>query len=476
MYRTTRAHRTPAVEERPDLASARAGPSPAERWDTWTVPDPAVEKSRELIEYLFGPAPEREFAVRYSDGSVESPPSSAAARFTLVLRRPGALRGARVLPTERSVGEAYVRGDLDIEGDIEEAGGLLRVIRERLRSPSAVLHFLALLRALPPGDVVDPRGARGHAGRWRGGLKHSRRRDAAAIQYHYDVGNDFYRLFLDERMVYSCAYFREGTDDLDTAQEAKLEHICRKLRLRPGERLLDVGCGWGGLIRYAAERYSVGAVGITLSEPQAQLARDRIAAAGLAGRCSVEVRDYRDLPPDTRFDKVASVGMVEHVGRSRLPTYFREAYRLLKPGGLFLNHGIVSLEPAPSRLRRLADRSLRRSSSFIERYVFPDGELVTPGETLKAAEAAGFEVRDVESLREHYSLTLRHWVRRLEAREAEAVALADRATYRIWRLYMAGSAHAFTSGRIGVVQTLLGKPRVDGSLPLPSTRRDLYLR
>jgi len=369
-----------------------------------------------------------------------------------------------------------VRGDLDVEGNLEEAGDLHRLLRERLRSPAKLLRLYSLLHALPSGDAAGKSTAPAHTGRWRGGLRHTQRRDAASVRYHYDVGNEFFELFLDERMVYSCAYFPVGTEDLNAAQEAKLEHICRKLDLRPGERLLDIGCGWGGLVRYAVERYGVEAVGITLSEAQAHLARERISAAGLAGRCRIEVCDYRELPPRPAFHKIASVGMVEHVGRARLSAYFRSADRLLEPGGLFLNHGIVSLEPTGSPIHRLASRAVRRWrwNSFIERYVFPDGELVTPTEVIGPAEAAGFELRDVESLREHYVKTLRHWVRRLEANEARAVALVGRPTYRIWRLYMAASAHGFATGRIGVIQTLLGKPRADGSLPRSRTRRHLH--
>jgi cyclopropane-fatty-acyl-phospholipid synthase len=276
-------------------------------------------------------------------------------------------------------------------------------------------------------------------------------------------------------MVYSCAYFPTGTEDLDAAQEAKLEHICRRLRLRPGERLLDIGCGWGGLVQYAAERYGAEVTGITLSRPQAELAQQRIAAAGLSGRCRIEVRDYRDLPTWPAFDKIVSVGMVEHVGGAKLPTYFASAYRCLRPGGLFLNHGIVRTRPAPAGdpaqwVRRL----LWQDGAFIQRYVFPDSELVPPGETIRHAERAGFETRDVENLREHYALTVRHWIRRLEARRDQAVRLVGEPTYRVWRLYMSGCARAFTTGSIGVVQALFSKPEPSGVTRLPWTRADLY--
>jgi cyclopropane-fatty-acyl-phospholipid synthase len=295
------------------------------------------------------------------------------------------------------------------------------------------------------------------------------------VRSHYDVGNDFYALWLDRRMVYSCAYFSTGAEDIDTAQEAKLEHICRKLRLQPGERLLDIGCGWGGLIRYAAERYGVHALGVTLSEQQATLANQRIRADGLEERCRAEVRDYRELAEVEAFDKVVSVGMVEHVGPSQLATYFHQAYRLTKPGGLFLNHGIVlSGNDAAPEASRGWRQLFWRQGQFIERYVFPDGELVPLAEAVRQAERCGFEARDVESLREHYALTLRHWMRRLEASRPAAESLVGAQTFRVWRLYMGGSAHAFSVGRLSVAQVLLAKPDRDGRVPLPLTRADLY--
>ncbi|HYS43343.1 MAG TPA: class I SAM-dependent methyltransferase, partial [Geobacteraceae bacterium] len=278
-----------------------------------------------------------------------------------------------------------------------------------------------------------------------------------------NVSNGFYRIWLDERMVYSCAYFTSPGDSLDMAQERKLDYICRKLRLNEGDRLLDIGCGWGGLVLHAARNYGVYAHGITLSRPQAELAAQRISAAGLTERCRVEVRDYRELAEEGCYDKIASVGMIEHVGQSRLPDYFAGAFRLLRPGGAFLNHGIAANAGYP----------LESEHSFISRYVFPDGELIPINRTLDAIETAGFELRDLESLREHYSLTLRHWLKRLEAAVAAAIAASDETTYRIWRLYMAGSAHGFDLGRMNVYQALLIKPD-RGSSGLPLTRADWY--
>jgi cyclopropane-fatty-acyl-phospholipid synthase len=431
-------------------------------------PPDEVLRTRRFLDALFGPLDGRRFAVRYWDGLVDAP--EGPSDFTLVLCRPDALRRMLLPPSELSLGEAYIRGDVDVEGNLEQAIGLGKGLAARLTSPTAYLELLTGAAALP-GSAPDGavRGAELH------GRRHSPERDAAAIHHHYDVGNDFYALWLDKRMVYSCGYFEDPDGGLDAAQVAKIDLICRKLLLEPGETLLDIGCGWGGLIMHAAARYGVRATGITLSEEQAAFARRRIAESGLAGRCEVEVRDYRDVPADRQFDKVVSVGMFEHVGRSRLPDYFGAAFRLTKPGGLFLNHGIVLSTPMPSPLtRRWLETKLWRSGAFINRYVFPDGELVTSGEAVTRAEAAGFEVRDLENLREHYARTLRAWVRRLECRHADAVRIAGEQVYRIWRLYMAASATGFKEGDIGLVQLLLSKTTEDGVCRLPPTRDHLY--
>lgn len=440
-----------------------------------TSGDRTVQVVRAILTDLFGLPAERSFAVRLWDGSIEGPATGQVPRFTLVLRRPGALRRMLLPPSELALGEAYLRDDFDVEGDLEAATSLGETLTERLRSPRALARLVSRLLALPGDELPTGERADGRPQLHLRGRQHTRERDAAAVRFHYDLGNDFYVLWLDQRLVYSCAYFQTGEEDLGAAQTAKLEHICRKLRLKAGERLLDIGCGWAGLVQYAAERYGVQATGITLSEPQARLARERVAMAGLSARCKIEVCDYRDLPAGSTFDKVVSVGMFEHVGRPQLFPYFAQAYRLTKPGGLFLNHGIVTLasKPAITPLE-WPIRLLWRDGSFTQRHVFPDGELVTPGEVLGHAEMAGFETRDLESLREHYALTLRHWVQRLEARHEEAAALVGERIYRVWRLYMAASARAFVTARIGVVQVLLSKPGATGVCPLPLTRADLY--
>lgn len=426
-----------------------------------------------LIDRLFPPP--RNFAMRLPDGAVL--PADGSPAFSLVLKHPGALRRMFTPPFELSVGEAYIYGDFEIEGDIFAAFSLIDASLTRRYSLADMFGLARGVLALPRTASTRTAG-RGQA-RLRGRL-HSRQRDRAAVQYHYDVGDDFYSLWLDRRLQYSCAYFPTGEEDLDTAQESKLDLICRKLRLRPGERLLDIGCGWGGLGTYAAEKYGVHVLGVTLSANQAAYAREHS-----TDRARVELLDYRDLA-DESFDKAVSVGMFEHVGREQLPTYFGQAYRLLKPGGLFLNHGISGHPPAPGHparalarpggptfWQRLIKKRIIGDGAFVQRYIFPDGQLVPVSEANLVAENAGFEVRDVENLREHYALTLRHWVNRLEANKDRAIAATDEVTYRTWRLYMASAAYGFRAARINVNQTVLAKP-VDGSSGVPLTRDDLY--
>jgi len=433
----------------------------------------ALSAARAVLEDAFGPVASRRFAVRFWDGTIDQP--AEIPRFTIVLESPGALRRMLIPPSELSLSESYIFGDVDVEGDLEAAADLGDIAASRLRSPRALLrlarHVLALPRdAKHKGDDDALRVSPQLSGR-----RHSTKRDRDAVRFHYNVGNAFYALWLDARFVYSCGYFAHGDDDLDRAQESKLDLICRKLRLAPGERLLDIGCGWGGLIIHAAKCYGVLALGITLSEAQAELARERIAAAGLSDRCRVELRDYRQLTREPAFDKIASVGMVEHVGKKRIDAYFASAYAALRPGGLFLNHGIVSI--AASRRESVTSRvsgKVWQRGEFIDRYVFPDGELLPSATVIASAEKSGFETRDVESLREHYVLTLRHWTRRLESREREAIALVGEPTYRVWRLYMSASAYGFRTGRIGIIQSLLAKPHRDGRVELPRTRADLY--
>ena len=369
-------------------------------------------------------------------------------RFAPAGLPPVTLRVARTAALKRltnpdlaALGEAYVEGEIDIEGPIEEA---FRAAETLVRSW---------------GKAVKGRRPRLEF--------HSKKRDRQAIHYHYDVSNDFYRLWLDRRMVYSCAYFKTGDEDIDTAQEQKLEHVCRKLRLQPGDRFLDIGCGWGAVIVHAAEKYGVYATGVTLSENQYIVADTRIRAAGLQDRCRVLLRDYRDISGEGVFDKIASVGMFEHVGLKNLPVYFGTIHRLLAGGGIALNHGVTAVD-SESREVDLG------AGEFVEKYVFPQGELPHVSLVLKEMSDADLEVMDVETLRLHYAKTLAHWSRRLEANlDAARAHVGDKRT-RIWRLYLAGCAHAFERNWITVHQVLAVKPFDPARNPLPWTRDYMY--
>ena len=412
----------------------------------------------QILRSIFGGRPDG-IRVRLWDGTQW--PDDGPCLAVIVLRHPGALRSMLLPGTEVGLAEAYIYDDFDVEGDLEAVFRCAGSLADLVLGLDRKMRVVAQLRSLP--DIRrsgQPR--RGPA--TLKGRRHSVERDNQAVRYHYDVSNDFYRLWLDRQMVYSCAYFQSEETSLDEAQRDKLDYTCRKLRLRPGQRLLDIGCGWGGLVIHAARAYGANAIGITLSRPQADLANQLIAEAGLIGHAAVQVRDYREVNEPTAYDALVSVGMFEHVGLAMLPAYFRLAFQILKPGGVFLNHGI-SIGTRESEWP---------GTSFTQLYVFPDGELVRISDTLKVAEEAGFEVRDVESLREHYALTLRHWVRRLEHHHEAALAFVDEPTYRVWRLFMSGSAHGFTTGGLNVHQTLLVKLDEHGGSRFPLTRLDWY--
>lgn len=289
-------------------------------------------------------------------------------------------------------------------------------------------------------------------------------RDRKAIQYHYDVSNDFYRLFLGPTMTYTCAYYRTPEGDLDQAQRDKLDLVCRKLRLRPGDRLLDVGCGWGSLAVWAAEHYGVEAHGVTLSDAQASYAQARIRERGLERVCRVECRDYRDVQGESLYDKIAAVGIIEHVGVTNYAAYFSQMRALLKPGGLFLNHGITH-----ERYWKWTPQW-----NFLTRYVFPNGELSHVSHVLSVMEDTDWEIRDVEQLREHYSRTCRQWAERLEENRARALELVPEKTYRIWRLYLSASSVYFAEGSIGLYQVVAARARDEAGM-VPTTREDIYV-
>ena len=397
--------------------------------------------------------------VRMWDGSLW--PDEKPRDATIVLNHPGALKSMFSSMSEIGLAEAYLYDDFDIEGDIERVYDLGESLVKTSTSMQKKLKLGLSLRRLPEGEI-HVHGRRGPADLT--GDVHSIDRDRQAISYHYDVSNDFYALWLDRNLVYSCAYFDDAKEDLDSAQLRKLDYICRKLRLKPGQHLLDIGCGWGGLVKYAAENYGVGVKGITLSQAQAELANQRLVAAGLDGKARVVVQDYREIEVSEGYDALVSVGMIEHVGAAKLETYFKKAVEVLRPGGVFLNHSIASS----------ATVKTRSEPTFSQRYVFPDGELIPINISLKAAERTGFEVRDVESLREHYALTLRHWVRRLTENHLSALEYVTEPTYRVWRLFMSAYAYGFSTGRLNVYQSLLVKQDSDGSSKLPLTRADWY--
>jgi cyclopropane-fatty-acyl-phospholipid synthase len=422
--------------------------------------DGAATKAMEIFRWLLQDYHPRDFAISFWDGS-RWPAENGAARFTLIVRHPDALR--RMLKpnaNDLSLSEAYIGGDLEVEGDLEAVMPVANYLVGRNWPAVTMLRIGKNLLRLPRLDRLRRKDVQPAK---LSGQLHSMERDRQAVAYHYDVSNDFYALWLDEQMVYSCAYFATADEGLEAAQARKLDYLCRKLRLRPGERLLDIGCGWGGLVIHAARKYGVDALGITLSKKQAELANERIERAGLQKRCRVGVSDYRDLKETGAFEKIVSVGMFEHVGESQLPLYFQHVWQLLRPGGVFLNHGIANrpIDPNP------------KGSTFQNRYIFPDGELVPINVTLRCAEEAGFEVRDVESLREHYVLTLRHWARRLELHREEALRMVNEPTYRVWRLFLPGSAYGFAAGLLNVFQALLIKPE-EGRSGLPLTRADWY--
>jgi cyclopropane-fatty-acyl-phospholipid synthase len=390
--------------------------------------------------------------LRFWDGSELRPPDRPPAGV-LHVRRQAVAQLLRE-PNQIGLARAYATGALDLEGDLDA------VLAERGRlGQGPGLRLPDRLRALALGvAAAGPATLLGAAGRSTEprlrGRRHSLARDRDAVRHHYDVSNAFYRLLLGPSLVYSCASFAAPDDDLETAQRRKLELICRKLRLAPGERLLDIGCGWGSLVMHAAREHGVRAVGVTVSEAQAELARARVREAGLADRCEIRVADYREIA-DGPYDKIASVGMYEHVGMGQLDAYAATLARLLRPGGLVLNHGIARLfSPPPG------------PKTFIYRFVFPDGALPPLGEVVAALQRAGLETRDVESLREHYVLTLRRWIANLDAARDTAVAEVGAERERIWRLYLTGSALAFADADISVFQVLATRRGAAHALPL----------
>ncbi|MGP4010313.1 class I SAM-dependent methyltransferase [Streptomyces sp. 4N124] len=426
------------------------------------MPD-AAQRLKSLIEQLLGvPLPVR---IRAWDGSQAGPPGAP----TLVVRNRRAVRRLLWKPGELGLARAWVAGDLDIDGDLYTALDLMaefiwergeddRTLVQALRDPEVRAAVRGLVKLA--GPPLPPAPPREEVRRGRAHL-HTKRSDRRAISHHYDVGNDFYEIVLGPSMVYSCAYW-EDAGTLEDAQRDKLELICRKLALTPGQRLLDVGCGWGSMAIHAAREHGVSVVGITLSHEQAAYARKRVAGEGLTDKVEIRVQDYRDVA-DGPYDAISSIGMAEHVGSARYLEYARVLYALLKPGGRLLNHQIAR---RPQR-----DESTYSVDEFIDSYVFPDGELAPVGTTVTQLERAQFEVRDVEAIREHYALTLRRWVANLQADWAHAVRLTSPGRARVWLLYMAACALSFEHNRIGVNQVLAVRTPASGDSGMPLRSR-----
>jgi cyclopropane-fatty-acyl-phospholipid synthase len=377
--------------------------------------------------------------------------------FTLKIKDASVLRDLILFRDPVRLAEAYFDGSVEVDGDFNAALGLRHYL-EQLKLPlskklSLVVNVLLLSRHPSSQPLQFVRGR-----------EFPRQNGKETIAFHYDISNDFYQLWLDNRMLYSCAYFEHPLQSLEQAQCNKLDHICRKLRLKRGESFLDIGCGWGALVCWAAKYYGVQAHGITLSQSQYEHARSEVIKQNLQDQITIELRDYRELREPAVYDKISSIGMFEHVGLKNLPTYFSIVKHLLKPNGLFLNHGITTDESGWGRCV---------SSRFINHHVFPDGELETVSVIQSLMEDAGFEIADVEGLRPHYALTLRHWVHRLEQHYQDAVNLVGERNYRIWRLYMTGCALQFEQGQTGIYQILAVRKNNNLS-PLPLTRRDLY--
>jgi cyclopropane-fatty-acyl-phospholipid synthase len=431
--------------------------------EVYTMAD-AASRLQDLFAQLVGaPLPVR---IRAWDGSQAGPPGAP----TLVVRNRRALRRLLWKPGELGLARAWVAGDLDIDGDLYTTLDLLaghiwerdedaRTLAQALRDPEVRAAVRGLVKL--GGTPLPPAPPREEARRPRRNL-HTKRSDRRAISHHYDVGNDFYEIVLGPSMVYSCAYWPSPDSTLEQAQHDKLELVCRKLGLSPGQRLLDVGCGWGSMAIHAAREHGVSVVGVTLSQEQAAYARKRVADEGLTDKVEIRVQDYRDVR-DGPYDAISSIGMAEHVGAERYLDYARDLHELLKPGGRLLNHQIAR---RPQR-----DETTYSVDAFIDSYVFPDGELQPVGNTVAMLERAGLEVRDVESIREHYALTLRQWVARLEAGWPRAVQLTSPGRARVWRLYMAASALAFERNRIGVNQVLAVRTPDSGASGMPLRAR-----
>jgi cyclopropane-fatty-acyl-phospholipid synthase len=407
----------------------------------------------ELLRNCEGP----NIAVRFWDGSVWRARSDQPSDTTVILRHPDSLRRMLRWPVQLALGEAYIFDDFDVVGPLDPLLPLADHLLERRWSVGDWLRCAVATLGQRRVDRI-PEETRTFV---LHGRRHEKLRDKEAVRFHYDLPVEFYQLWLDSRLMYSCGYYHHEDDEIEEAQTQKLEYLCRKLRLNRGDRVLDIGCGWGGFALYAAQVHGAVVHGITLSRRQAEVANQRICAAGMSRRCRIEVRDFRDIHGERLYDKIISIGMIEHVGKPWLHSHYEQALRLLEPGGAFLTQGIGTRDGQPTL------------GPFADRYVFPDAELLPIQDIVYAAERSGFEVRDVESLREHYALTLKAWGKRLERHHEEAVRVVGEVTYRVWRAYMAMAAYLFVRGRLSLYHTLCVRAE-NGRAELPLTRLDWY--
>jgi len=423
--------------------------------------------ARKIFAYV-GEHINARFSVRLWDGSMVPLGNDVDSEFFLAINGPGVIGALLRRPTYENLLLHYVNGSIDIHGDLIDFVALARE-KQPKKKLKKINKFFLLRQALPlllsfsekiriQHQYLDD----------EVGRKESRRDNKEFIQFHYDISNDFYGLFLGNEMQYSCGYFTDPDNSLDQAQYDKLDMICRKLRLKPGEKLLDIGCGWGGLICHAAQKYGVTAHGVTLSQQQFDFARAKVKRLGLEDRITVELRDYSTL--DGTYDKIASIGMFEHIGIANMPKYFRKIKSLLRDRGILLNHGI-SRHAKPTKR---AARKIRPERRLLLKYIFPGSELDNVGHTIDVLEMNGFEVHDVEAWREHYALTSRHWYRRLMARQEDAVSFVGREKLRMWLLYLAGVSIGFTDGSMHICQVVATRHSAKGASGLPFTRADLY--
>jgi cyclopropane-fatty-acyl-phospholipid synthase len=426
-----------------------------------------ISAARKIFEYV-GELLNVRFSIRLWDGTMIPLGKEVDPDFFITINGPGVIGGLLRRPTYENLLLQYIHGAVGIHGDLLDFISLVREKRSKKKSKK-INKFFLLKNALPLLLSFSNKLSRQHEyQKDEVGRKESRRDNKEFIQFHYDISNDFYALFLDEEMQYSCGYFTAPEISLDRAQHAKLDMICRKLRLKPGEKFLDIGCGWGGLVCHAVQNYDVTAHGVTLSQKQFDFATAKAKRLGIEDRVTIELRDYATL--DGRYDKIASIGMFEHIGIANMPKYFQKINSLLRDRGILLNHGISR----HAKSSKKATRKIRPERRLLLKYIFPGSELDNVGHTVDLLEINGFEVHDVEAWREHYALTTRHWYRRLMARKEDAIRFIGIEKFRMWTLYLAGASTGFTDGSMHICQVVATKHTAKGASGLPFTRADLY--